>query len=489
MHPVDPSIITDGSTFTNPLGLAFTVLMGILLVVLPRRHAMIPIIAMVCYMTMGMRIMFGGMNFTMMRILLIFAWVRLLVRGEFRPINLNILDKMIIAYQISSIITYFLLWQTSDALKWTLGGAYNALGIYFFFRFLLRDKEDVVQTLKMAAVLILPLAGAMLLEQSTGHNPFAIFGGVPEMTFVRDGRLRCEGPFAHPILAGTFGATLMPLFVGLWQYQGRKKLFAILGIVAAVIITVTSASSGPLLTLVLAMIALSLWFLRLRMRLVRWGIVIGLFLLHLVMKAPVWFLLARVDVVNGSTGYHRALLIDRAIANFSDWWLIGTKSTEAWSSVDDHLFDVTNAYILAGANGGLLTMILFIAIIALAFKAVGRTVRLWNGHKPQQDIRLIWALGAALFAHAATFISVSYFDQNFVNWYLLLAMIATIAGPSLLISRQRFFENLRLRESGADSSVSDPGFVPVPSGLPAERNSRFNLRSSFGVNGLRRLRH
>jgi hypothetical protein len=449
MHPVDPSIITDGSTFINVYGLIFTLLMGVLVVILPRRFAMLPVLALIFYMTMGMRVMVGGLNFTMIRILLLFAWTRLLVRGEFRRINLNILDKMIIACQVSGMIAYFLLWQTSDALKWRLGESYNALGMYFFFRFLLRDKDDIVQTLKMAVVLILPLAGAMLLEQSTGRNPFALFGGVPDSTFIRDGRLRCEGPFAHPILAGTFGATLMPLFVGLWQYLGSKRLYVIPGILATVVITLTSASSGPLLTFLLAIVALAMWSLRLRMRRVRWGIVGGIILLQLVMKPPVWYVLAKVDIVNGSTGYHRALLIDRAIANFSDWWLVGTKSTAAWSNADDHLFDVTNSYILAGANGGLITMILFTAIIVLAFKALGRTVRLSEGRQSKQDVQLLWALGAALFAHAVTFMSVSYFDQNFVNWFMLLAFISTTCGPALLLRRPEFLAQMVERTSTA----------------------------------------
>ncbi|HTZ33120.1 MAG TPA: hypothetical protein VMH31_11720 [Methylomirabilota bacterium] len=442
MHPPDPSIITDGSTFINPLGLAFTLLMGVLILVLPRRYAMLPVLALTCYMTMGMRVMVGGMNFTMIRILLVFAWMRLVIRGEFRRINLNMLDKTIIAGQFSFMIAYTLLYGTSEAFKWTLGSVYNALGMYFFFRFLLRDKEDIVSTLKLFAYFIIPLAGAMLLEQATGRNPFALFGGVPESTLIRDGRLRCEGPFAHPILAGTFGATLMPLFIGLWQYLGKKRFIVVLAIAATIVITVTSASSGPLLTLLMGALALFLWPLRGKMRQVRWALVVVLTTLHLVMKAPVWYLLGRIDIVSGSTGYHRALLIDRAIANFGDWWLVGTKSTEAWSNVDDHLFDVTNSYILAGANGGIITMILFIAVIVLAFKAVGRTVRLSEGHQPEPDVRLYWAIGASLFAHAITFMSVSYFDQNFVNWYLILAIISTLCGSSLFMSRPEFLAQL-----------------------------------------------
>jgi hypothetical protein len=54
--PYNPYII-DGTTFINPIGLAFTLLMGILVLALPRRYALLPVIILTCYMTIGMRVM------------------------------------------------------------------------------------------------------------------------------------------------------------------------------------------------------------------------------------------------------------------------------------------------------------------------------------------------------------------------------------------------------------------------------------------------
>ncbi len=216
----------------------------------------------------------------------------------------------------------------------------------------------------------------------------------------------------------------------------------------------TSASSGPLITFCLGILAFMFWPLRKSMRKIRWAIVGILVSLQILMKAPVWFLLARVDVVSGSTGYHRAVLIDRAFANLSDWWLVGTKSTEAWADKNDHLFDVTNAYILQGANGGLLTMILFIATICIAYKAVGRTVRLGEVDRPSSpSLKLVWALGAALLVHTASYISVSYFDQNFVTWLMLLAFVATLCGDSLRMPRREFLQKVNAEPDDARPSI------------------------------------
>jgi hypothetical protein len=474
MHPVDPSIITDGSTFINPIGVAFTLLMCVLLVLLPRRYALLPILALVCYMTMGMRFVIGGLNFPMLRIVLFFGWARLVLRGEMKSVKLNPIDKTIIALVVVNMVAFTVQWGDFDAFKNQLGGAYTVLGFFFLFRFLVRDKEDILSALKIFSVLVVPLAGAMVLEKITGRDPFAIFGGVPEISFVRDGAIRCEGPFAHPILAGTFGATVMPFWVGLWWQKGSYRVYALLGVISSLIITFTSASSGPILAFAFGALGLCLWTLRARMRAIRWGIVAFLGALQLAMKPPFWYVMTKVPIVDGSDSYHRAYLIDRCIANFSDWWLIGTKSTEAWAEKDSHLFDVTNAYILAGANGGLLAMILYITIIVLAFKGVGRVVRSMEGKDPKESLQLTWALGASLLAHAVTFIAVSYFDQNFVNWYFLLAMISTVTGPLLIQTRHEFIASLQQQFAGGWSPVPASGFARQ--GRGASANAGFNAR-------------
>ena len=69
-------------------------------------------------------------------------------------------------------------------------------------------------------------------------------------------------------------------------------------------------------------------------------------------------------------------------------------------------------------------MLLFVAVLARGFSFVGKYVM---GTNSEPSFRfLAWALGASLFAHAATFISVSYFDQSVVFLYLALAAIGSV---------------------------------------------------------------
>ena len=410
----------------SAIGMTITLVMGVLLILVPRRYAFVPIMILCCYMTMGQAIVVAGCHFTMIRVLMLFGWGRLLLRGEGRALRWNQLDTIIMVWSACSFVIYVIMWHDLDAIVYKLGAIYNAVGFYFLFRMLLRTVDDGIRIIKITALTVVPLAGLMLLEKSTGRNLFAIFGGVPEITLVRDGVLRCMGPFAHPILAGTFGSNLVAFFVCIWRRGISNKLLSAVGVSSALIIAISSGSSGPILGAAIAVLGLCIWPLRSHMRQIRWAILLTLLALQLVMKVPVWFLLARIDVFSGSTGYHRAMLIDRAFANLGDWFLIGTKSTAAWANEDQGLFDVTNQYLVVGKEGGLLCMLLFIWIIVRGFRYVGLALRAAQTEgEPFNRQLYIWALGATLLAHTVTYLSVSYFDQNFVTWYLLLAMIAT----------------------------------------------------------------
>ena len=438
-------------TYINPLGLALTLLVGVLLLIVPKRYAMVPIILLICDMNLGTNIVVAGLNFTMLRLLLVFGWARLVIRQEVHGLKLNEIDKAVILFIVSSIITYTLLWQSYDAFKNKLGLAYNVLGFFFFFRYLIRDLKDVIRTIKICATLLVPLACCMLLEKFSGHNVFAYFGGVSAISPVRDGVVRCQGPFAHPILAGSFGATLIPLFLGLWMQRKRPlRILAVIGLVGATIVIFCAASSGPVMAGLAGVLGFILWPLRRRMRMLRWAIIIGLIIVQLNMKPPVWFLMAKIDIFNGNTGWHRAHLIDIAYRNLSDWWLVGTRSNANWDVNYDHNYDITNQYIDYGIEGGLITLSLFIWIIVSCFRGVGKAVRALRD-EPRVQQMLAWSLGAALFAHAVNYLSISYFDQNIISWYMLVAMISAISSHALRIRRS----SAKLKAPSPESSFQE----------------------------------
>jgi hypothetical protein len=83
---------------------------------------------------------------------------------------------------------------------------------------------------------------------------------------------------------------------------------------------------------------------------------------------------------------------------------------------------VDNAFVGAGVSGGLFTFVAFIAIVVYAYKQIGKSrIRV---AKSYADERLVWAIGASLFANTIGFFGIVYFDQSVVAWYALLATIS-----------------------------------------------------------------
>ena len=286
--------------------------------------------------------------------------------------------------------------------------------------------DDAIWLCRVVVMLLVPIALEMVYEHIAGHNLFSMLGGVSEIPTIREGKLRAQGPFAHAILAGTVGAVCLPLAVALWrEYRGA----AVLGIVACLTIVVASSSSGPLMSAMAAMAALALWPWRNRMRALRWALLVAYIILDFAMKVPAYYLLARIDLTGGSTGWHRAELIDSGIRHLSEWWLAGTDYTRHWMPTgvtwSPNHTDITNHYLQLGVQGGLPLMLLFIAIFAVGFAQVGRVVQTEESLGRGRAF-FAWALGASLFAHAATAVSVSYFDQSVAFIYLTLATIATL---------------------------------------------------------------
>ena len=422
-------------TALNPYAMLVVLIACLLILLLPRKYVVIPLLIPSFLLPLGQVIVVGSLHFMMFRILIIVALIRLMWRElpslghQFR---MNAIDKAFVLWIFSSVVAFTLLWGEWGAFVQRMGTLLNALGIYFVLRFVCRDLKDVDRTTKVFAVVCAVAAACMLYERSTGRNLFHVFGGVPEFTGIREGQLRAQGPFAHPILAGTFGATLVPLFIGLWWQNTKSRTLAVAGTVSATVIAITAASSTALVAYAAGVGALLFWPLRKWMRWFRWGVVVTLIGLHIVMKAPVWSLIGRFDVVGGSSGYHRYFLVDQFIRRFGEWWLVGIKSTNGWGW---DMWDTSNQYVETGVTGGVVTLIFFFAVIVYCFKALGKARKTARG-TPGAQHRL-WCLGSTFFANLVGFFGITYFDQTSLYWYALIAMISAVTVATLAMSSEK----------------------------------------------------
>ena len=410
-----------GQTVLHPLAVFLTLVMFIWLLATDTRRILIPLLIVGAVITHLQRVVLGSFDFTMIRLLLMGVYLRVILRSDSWRFRWTRMDTFFVLYVVSASIAYVALWRTSAAVTNRLGFAFDAFLAFFAVRLYFRRSEQVHALMRGFAVIMVLVAFTMMIEQLTRYNMFSIFGGVRPITGMREGRLRAQGAFSHAILAGTFGAVFLPLAWGL-RSTGRPadRVLSNLGIAGGVLMTYASSSSGPILSLLASVFGIAMWRYRHYARqLVRWSVV-GLIALHFYMQAPVWHLISRVDLVGGSTGWHRYALIDATIRNFDQWAVAGVYTTGHWGW---GLNDVTNMFVLQAVRGGAITLLFFVLVI---FKGFSHVRDAMPSSVPSMSHKLAWSWGVVLFAHCVSFFGVSYFGQMNFFWYLTLGVLCAL---------------------------------------------------------------
>jgi hypothetical protein len=393
---------------------------------LPRKYVLMPWLFTVFLVPFSQVLVLGGVHFTAYRVVIICGLVRVMTTrvptGARRLVGgFTAIDRAFIVCAVCTFITFLLQWMHMPALIKGSGSLLDAVGGYIVARFLISDRTDVERAITALVGVAAVLAICMTYEHVSHKNIFGYLGGIPIAATVRDGKVRSTGSFEVYITAGVFGATLLPLFLWLWSTK-RAKVAGGLGLIAATAITIASNSSTPLLAYVGGIVGLCFWPIRKYMRAFRWGLVLVLLTVHLSMKAPVWALIARVDLTGSSSGFHRYMLIDQCIRHFSDWWLIGTPTYNEWGY---DLWDLSDQYVACAVTGGLATIVAFVLVISRSFGLLGTSRKRVTGERKEEWF--YWCLGGALLAHVVAYFGIGYFDQVQAEWYTLLAMIIAVS--------------------------------------------------------------
>jgi hypothetical protein len=402
---------------------------------LDRRWAILPVLAIAFYVPIESGFEIGNFNLYGLRLVVGVGLLRTIIRGESIGRSASGMDKAVVIWAAVAVLASLFHQDVGATLINRVGAVYTTCGSYYLFRVFCQSPEECERVCCSIAVLMIPLGVLIAMEKSSGINAFSALGGVPEFSEVRNGIIRAQGPFTHSILSGTIGAASVPL--ALLLFRSHRKL-GLAALVACLAIVFSSGSSGPVLSLAITALAVGMWPLRRHMRLIRWSVILSYIGLDIVMNAPAYYLLARMDVTGESTSWHRAALIEAAIDHFSEWWLAGTDYTRHWMAYgvawSPNHADITNFYIRMGVDGGLMLILAFVYLIYKSFSAIGIG---WRQSQNSDGFDLSafqkWCLGCSLVAHTASFISVSYFDQSIVIFFLLIALISASRRPAMAV--------------------------------------------------------
>jgi hypothetical protein len=392
----------------------------VLILILPRNKAITPFLLAFFTIPLGQVLVLGGVHFTMLQILILTVLARMVAfkngsSEEKLPGGFNTLDKVVVFWSLSALFMFCLQFMEIQAWIKGVGDFLDTLGGYLAVRFLISDRETLRRTVMVLAAICLIQGTCMMSEQFTHQNVFAFAGG--HAPTIRDGHVRSEGALGS-LYAGAFAGALIPLFLWLWV-EGKSRMAAFAGFAGATAMVIASHASTSWMAYGGSLVGLGFWPLRRQMRLVRWGIVAMLVGLHLVMHGPVWSLIEKVDLTGGSSSYHRYMLVDNCIRHFGDWWLIGYKYYGNWGF---DMWDLCNQFVAVALTGGLITLVLFVAIYKRGFGAIGTARTHVEGDFRQEC--LLWCLGSALFANVVASFGINYMVQLMMCFSALLACIS-----------------------------------------------------------------
>lgn len=415
-----------GVTNFHPLAIVFMVCMTVLALAPKRSGVTLSILAVCVFMPSEQRIVIAGVDLSMLRCLMLLAWIRVVARAEYRGLTFGRLDRLLLLWVVCASL-FHVLRVGPSGIVYRLGVSFDALSAYFLIRVLVRRRGDLLVLWKQVAWITIVLSPFLLFEALALYNFFGIFdyAGV-DIVDVRSGRPRAQGPFSHPILAGTFGSVVLPVFVGVLLGSKEKPVLFRFACVGAIIVVLAAGSSGPVMGCVVGGLGWAIWRFRKYTRHMMWAAFGAAVVIHFVREKPVWHLIGRLSSVTGGTGYHRYRLIDAFISRFDEWVLVGTDNTAYWGW---GLQDITNFYISQGVRGGLVTFVLFIVLLRASFLQL-RLAR--TRFERRQGPRSFWALfgwgsSVSLAVHCVSFLSVAYFGQMFSIFVFFLATIPTYA--------------------------------------------------------------
>ena len=415
----------------NPISAIILVALCLMICGGSRRRALLVLFAGALYVPQSEGIHLLSLNLFSTRLLELALLARVISRREWSSFTLNAVDRAFLWLYIFSTVVFLL--RSPDGQVFQVGVAVDAFIVYFCCRVLIDTPENFRWLLRSFVLLLIPFVLMVIIERARGDSPLAFIGWGSSGAWLRDGKVRCFASFRHPSLLGTVGVGFIPILIGIaFNREDRRR--AVLGIALCLIVVWATNSGGPISGVAFGCVAWLCWRFRRRMRAVRWGIVGFIAMAAILMKAPVWYLIARVSEFTGGDGWHRSYLMDVSFQHLGQWWFIGMPVDDTVDWFPYMLMatggaDITNEFISFGLTAGLGAVALFILVLTRAFTALGKALQAVRDASPQPaDAEyLLWGLGAMLAAHIVNWFGITYFDQTYVLWFAQLAAISTLS--------------------------------------------------------------
>ncbi len=351
--------------------------------------------------------------------------IRQVVRGQ---ISFCWADTAIVAAVVWICLAMSVSSPTEVALTGSIAHIADIGFSYFFARTVFRNLNDVRKFL-ILMLPVLTLTGIIMVIEAVTHTHIiqgiaSALTGVPVdyRSSPRMGLLRAQGPFPHPISAGIFLSSFLPLY---WL-AGFKGWVRGMGIFAAMCSIVT-VSSATLLSLVAGLGLLFYNWLTEKIANVTWKLFFifsGLTTLALQLGTGpgVFGTFIRFASFNTASSYNRVLIWRYGTENVAQnpWFGIGYAD---WQRPVWMVASIDHYWLLTAIRFGLPASILIAIATLLGILMIIRTSMTSAGH----DKTFQRGLAIAMAVFALGLISVSIWLSAQVWYFLLLGLIVSVA--------------------------------------------------------------
>lgn len=170
-------------TVLHPAVLVIILIAGVLVCFGSRRNALAVFLVTSILIPMDQVLLVGSLHFPMLRLLALFGFVRLIKDKLSRKSRIfsggvNRIDIAVILFTLIVAVNGVLLFPEVGAFVNQLGQLYTVFGVYFLLRLLIRDEADILQAIRTLVYITAAVALVMGYEFATGHNPYAVLGGL-----------------------------------------------------------------------------------------------------------------------------------------------------------------------------------------------------------------------------------------------------------------------------------------------------------------------
>ncbi len=338
---------------------------------------------------------------------------------------------MVVFSAALAITTPLAAWAVSQS-----GFVMDTFLVYLAVRLVVTSRASLVFIAKAMGVILVPLAVHGLFEMYTGRSLYMGLGQycswAPTKGMVyreRYGLNRAMGPQGECIMFGLNFLAFLPLLWLLRHEGGHWKPLARLMGLAAILGTLSTVSSGPIMAMGVAIFGLLLERARWLVRPIAWLLLLGCLAVEVVSTNHFYYRLGDL-AMDPDSAWYRARLLDVALEKLPEYWLYGYgHANPGWGPLINGMkwTDGVNDYvvhaILYGVGG--LAM-----CVALQVTAIRRMTRIARHSRHDWQRSAAWALGCTLVSLMASFWSVSLFGTMMTIYYILIGLIASLDAQS-----------------------------------------------------------